>query len=86
MLLNLMSWRFFRGVVGEQSEKSAMASQTQAQKCMDTLWMSVSAGALGDTFEAAGKIEEAKKARDSGQTTAATLPETLQAAMRRNVA
>lgn len=82
MVLNLMSWKFFRGVVGEQSEKSAQASQRLAQKCMDALWMSVAAGVLGDTLEAAGRFEEAKKARESGEVTARGFPEALQAAMR----
>ncbi|KAL6719632.1 hypothetical protein ACLMJK_001553 [Lecanora helva] len=81
MLLNLLSWRFFRGVVGEQSEKSAMTSQSQAQKCMDSLWISVSAGVLSDTLEAAGKTEEAKQVRENGEAAAATLPEALQVAM-----
>lgn len=81
MVLNFMSWKFFRGVVGEQAEKSARASQTLAQKCMDGLWMSVAAGTLGDTLEAAGRIEEAKRERANGGMTARTLPEGLQVAM-----
>jgi hypothetical protein len=83
IVLNFMSWKFFRGVVGEQAEKSARASQTLAQKCMDGLWISVSAGVLGDTLEAAGRIEEAKRARESGGLTASSLPEALQHAMKR---
>ena len=77
-----MSWKFFRGVVGEQAEKSARASQTLAQQCKDGLWMSVSAGVLRDTLEAAGRIEEAKRARESGVMTASSLPDGLQEAMR----
>ena len=69
--------------MGEQAEKSARASQTLAQKCMDGLWISVSAGVLGDTLEAAGRIEEAKRARESGGLTASSLPEALQHAMKR---
>lgn len=83
IVLNFMSYKFFRGVVGEQAEKSARASQTLAQKCMDALWMSVSAGVLGDTLEATGRIEEAKRVRESGLMTAMNLPEGLQEAMRR---
>ena len=82
IVLNLMSWKFFRGVVGEQSEKSARASQRLAQKCMDGLWMSVAAGVLGDTLEAAGRIEEAKSERERGEIAASTLPEVLQLAMK----
>ena len=82
MVLTFMSWKFFKGVVGEQAEKSARASQTLAQQCKDGLWMSVSAGVLGDTLEAAGRIDEAKRARESGVMTANNLPEALREAMR----
>ena len=81
MVLTFMSWKFFRGVVGEQAEKSAKASQTLAQQCKDSLWMSVSAGVIGDTLEAAGRIEEAKRARENGLITARGLPDGLQVAM-----
>ena len=81
MVLTFMSWKFFRGVVGEQAEKSAKASQTLAQQCKDNLWMSVSAGVFGDTLEAAGRIEEAKRARENGLVTARSLPDGLQLAM-----
>ncbi len=83
MVLNFMSWKFFRGVVGEQAEKSARASQALAHKCMDALWMSVAAGTLGNTLEAAGRIEEARKERKGGEVTASGLPEGLQVAMGR---
>ena len=86
MLLNMMCSRFFRGVVGEQAEKSALACQNQAQKSMDSLWISVSAGVYGDTLEAAGKVDEAKKVRELGERAAANLPEALQVVMRTNPA
>ena len=76
-----MSWKFFKGVVGEQAEKSAKASQTLAMQCKDALWMSVSAGVFGDTMEAAGRVEEAMRARENGIATARGLPEGLQVAM-----
>lgn len=81
MVLNFMSWKFFRGNVGEQAEKSARASQALAQKCMDALWMSVAAGTLGDTLEAAGRIEEARRERTGGEVVAGGLPERLLVAM-----
>ena len=43
--------------------------------------MSVSAGVFGDTLEAAGRIEEAKRARENGLIAARGLPEGLQVAM-----
>ena len=81
MVLNFMSWKFFRGVVGEQAERSARASQNLAQQCMSVLWMSVSAGLLGDTLEVAGRNEEAERAKQSGLKTSANLPQALQEAM-----
>lgn len=81
MVLNFMSWKFFRGAVGEQAERSARASQNLAQQCMNGLWMSVSAGLLGDTLEVAGRNEEAERARLSGMKTSGSLPRALQEAM-----
>lgn len=83
MVLNFMSWKFFRGVVGGQAETSARASQNLAQQCMNGLWMSVSAGLLGDTLEVAGRTEEAERARQSGIKTSGSLPQALQEAMNR---
>ena len=81
MVLNLMSWIFFRGVVGEQAERSALASQNLAQQCLNGLWMSVSAGLLGDTLEVAGRSDEAERARLSGLKTSGSLPQALQELM-----
>ncbi|KAL9041029.1 MAG: hypothetical protein Q9180_001545 [Flavoplaca navasiana] len=75
--LSLMSDKFFKGVVGEQSEKSARASETMARKGMDALWRSVGAGIVGDTMELAGRGEEAEKMRDLGREIARGLPEGL---------
>lgn len=85
MVLNFMSWKFFRGVVGEQAERSARASQNLAQQCMNGLWMSVSAGLLSDTLEVAGRNEEAERARQSGVKTSSSLPQALQEAMNGNL-
>ncbi|KAL8952581.1 MAG: hypothetical protein Q9222_001535, partial [Ikaeria aurantiellina] len=38
--LSLMSFKFFKGLVGEQAEKSARASENLARKGMDSLWKS----------------------------------------------
>ena len=85
MVLNFMSWKFFRGAVGEQAERSALASQNLAQQCMNGLWMSVSAGLLADTLEVAGRNEEAGKARQIGVKTSGSLPQALQEAMNRDL-
>ncbi|KAL9099197.1 MAG: hypothetical protein Q9163_005273 [Psora crenata] len=81
MVLNIMSWKFFRGVVGEQAEKSAMASQSLARKVGLGLWMCVSAGAVGKTLESAGRTEEAEEAMKEGWKRAAELPVNIREAM-----
>ncbi|KAL8732009.1 MAG: hypothetical protein Q9181_004086 [Wetmoreana brouardii] len=73
--LNFMSYKFFKGVVGEQAEKSARASENLARKGMDALWQSVSAGLVADTLEMAGKGEEAERMRRVGREIARGLPE-----------
>ncbi|KAL8943933.1 MAG: hypothetical protein Q9216_000745 [Gyalolechia sp. 2 TL-2023] len=73
--LNFMSYKFFKGVVGEQAEKSARASENLARKGMDGLWKSVSAGVLGDTLEMAGRGEEAERIRNGGREIARGLPD-----------
>ncbi|KAL8802892.1 MAG: hypothetical protein Q9182_003508 [Xanthomendoza sp. 2 TL-2023] len=73
--LSLMSHKFFKGVVGEQSEKSARASENLARKGMDALWRSVSAGVVGETMELAGRGEEAERVRGVGREIARGLPE-----------
>ena len=85
MVLNLMSWKFFRGALGGQAESSARASQSLAHQCMNGLWISVSAGLLADTLEVAGRNEEAEMARRSGMKTSASLPPALQAMMNADV-
>ena len=82
MVLNFMSWKFFRGVVGDQAERSARASQSLAHQCMNGLWISVSAGLLADTLEVVGRNEEAARARQSGVKASTGLPQALQEAMR----
>ena len=81
IVLNIMSWKFFSGVIGEQADKSARASQTLAKKGGDVLWSCVAAGVLAETLEAAGKIEEAEQARAEGEKYAKELPEKVQEAM-----
>lgn len=71
--LNFMSWKFFKGVVGEQAEKSARASLSLARKGGDRLWWSVADGVLGDTLEVQGKGAEAEGVRREGREIAAGL-------------
>ena len=68
-----MSAKFFKGVVGEQAEKSARASLSLARKGGDRLWWSVADGVLGDTLEVQGKGAEAEAVRREGREIAAGL-------------
>jgi len=72
--LNFMSWKFFRGVVGDQAENSARASQKLAKKSGDNLWISVADGLLADTLEVQGKHAEAVAARKEATAVAEGLP------------
>ena len=74
MTLTFLSWRFFRGVVGEQAEKSAKTSHHTARMGSDRLWMSVSAGVLGDALEIQGRLQEAEAVKEEGRKLAAGLP------------
>ena len=73
-----MSFKFFKGVVGDQAEKSARASANLAKKGRDGMWMSVATGILGDTLEVMGKTEEAEAVRKEGLEYTANLPPALQ--------
>lgn len=77
LTLNFMSWKFFKGVVGEQAEKSARASQTLARKGSDRLWESVANGVLADTLDVAARYTEANEVRLKGQEIAAGLPDVM---------
>jgi hypothetical protein len=72
-----MSWKYFRGVVGEQAEKSARAGQAQAKKASDRLWVSVTDEVLAETLERQGKGEEASAVRDEGNRVMMGLPSAL---------
>ena len=74
MILNIMSWKFFRGVVGEQAEKSARASQAMAKRVGDKLWVCLSAGVVWEHLEAAGRTEEAEACWQEGCQMALSLP------------
>ena len=76
--LNFMSWKFFKGVVGEQAEKSARASLQLAKKGRDSLWIGVANGKLAETLEKQGKGEEADAVRREGLDVAGRLPVVMQ--------
>jgi hypothetical protein len=75
--LTFMSWKYFRGVVGEQSEKSAMAARAMARKADDKLWTSVTEELLAETLDRQGKTGEARALRDKADTALLGLPSVL---------
>lgn len=74
MTLTFMSWKYFRGVVGEQAEKSARAGRAMAKRANDRLWASVTDEMLADTLERQGKGDEAHGVREEGQRLIMGLP------------
>jgi hypothetical protein len=77
MTLTFMSWKYFRGVVGEQSEKSARAGRAMAKKANDRLWVSVTDEMLAETLDRQGKAEEARNVRDEAYRVMMGLPPAL---------
>ncbi|KAI9891439.1 MAG: hypothetical protein M1814_002758 [Vezdaea aestivalis] len=63
MTLNIMSARFFSGVVGDQAEKMARAGLHTAQQAGNSLWISVAEGMMADALEVMGKTEDAGETR-----------------------
>ncbi len=78
MTLSVMSAKFFKGVVGEQAEKSARAGQYMAYKSGMKLWMSVSSGMLAETLERQGKREEAGRLEVQALRLAGQMPRRVQ--------
>jgi hypothetical protein len=77
MTLTFMSWKYFRGVVGEQSEKSARAGRAMAKRASDRLWVSVTDDMLAETLERQGKGEEARGVREEAHRVMMSLPPSL---------
>lgn len=77
MTLTYMSWKYFRGVVGEQAEKSARAGRAMAKRANDRLWASVTDEMLAETLERQGKGEEAQSVREEGNRLTMGLPPAL---------
>jgi Cohesin loading factor len=80
MTLSVMSARFFKGVVGEQAEKSARAGQNMAYRSGMRLWMSVSNGMLAETLERQGKEAEAERWAVQAVRLAGQMPKGVQRA------
>ncbi|EEH22187.2 hypothetical protein PABG_04398 [Paracoccidioides brasiliensis Pb03] len=75
--LTFMSWKYFRGVVGEQSEKSAKAARAMARKADDKLWISVTEELLAATLDSQGKTGEARATREQADIALLGLPPVL---------
>lgn len=72
--LAFMSWKYFRGVVGAQAEKSARAGYAMAGRASDRLWISVADGMLAESLDKQGKEEEAGRVREEGHRVMMGLP------------
>ena len=81
MVLNIMYWKFFSGVVGDQAEKSARASQSMAKRLGNGLWIFLSAGVLWEHLEAAGRADEAEACWEDMVDAAGLLPEGVREAV-----
>ncbi|PGH04713.1 hypothetical protein GX51_03380 [Blastomyces parvus] len=75
--ITFMSWKYFRGVVGEQSEKSARAARAMAGKADDKLWISVTDELLAATLDSQGKSREAHATREQADVALLGLPPVL---------
>jgi hypothetical protein len=76
--LALMTDKFFRGVVGDQAEKSARASSAMARKSGNVLWTSVCDEMLAESLATQGKRVEAERAKEDALRVAERLPVGLQ--------
>lgn len=75
--LTFMSWKYFRGVVGQQSEKSAKAGRAVAKKANDALWVSVTDEMLAETLDRQGKVDDARAVREEALRVMMGLPAPL---------
>jgi hypothetical protein len=64
--LNLMRWKLFDKVMGEQATKSALAAQAQARKSGNLVWMSVAEGLLAESLDMQGDAHGAQEKRRIG--------------------
>ena len=82
--LAMMSDKFFKGVVGDQAEKSARASEAMARKSGSRLWGAVAGGMLGECMEVQGKRESAEAAWRGAEGEWVGVPEGLKVRMGRS--
>ena len=76
--LNFMAEKFFRGVVGEQPQKSARSALSLARRAHNDLWTSVANGLLADTLDTQGLSAEAQQVRRETEDIAGRLPVSMQ--------
>ena len=78
IILNFMAERFFRGVVGEQPQKSARSGVSLARRGHNDLWTSVADGLLAEVLNTQGMGVEAQQARKEAEDIAGRLPIAMQ--------
>ena len=76
--LNFMAEKFFRGVVGEQPQKSARSALSLARRGHNDLWTSVADGLLAETLDTQGMAAEAQQVRREAEDIAGRLPVSMQ--------
>ncbi|KAH9837516.1 Cohesin loading factor [Teratosphaeria destructans] len=84
--INIMSWRYFQGIVVEQAQKSVKAARTLAKRAGSTLWTAVAEKMFANTLELCGEHKEAQIARAALQNTMAALPQSLKDVLAQDMA
>ena len=76
--LNFLTEKFFNGLVGDQSLKSARSAVNMAREQKSDLWTSVADGLLAQSLETQGMGIEAEQSRVKAGQLAARLPVSMQ--------
>ena len=76
--LNFMTEKFFRGLLGDQSLKSARTAVNMARRQKNDLWTSVADGLLAESLETQGMGAEAEQVRAEARQIAGRLPVVMQ--------
>lgn len=76
--LNFMTEKFFRGLVGDQSLKSARTALSMARKQKNDLWTSVANGLLAESLETQSMRQDAENVRAEARQIAGRLPGVMQ--------
>ncbi|KAF2432223.1 hypothetical protein EJ08DRAFT_695676 [Tothia fuscella] len=73
--MSVMTDMFFKGVVGDQAQKSTKTARVLAQRAGNGLWGAVAGGMMADTLEDLGSGEQAERVRGEVYAAVEKLPE-----------